>query len=44
MVKAGSKTVGEVVSANMVFVKAGTQTPTVSLCPESLLMFYCRIS
>lgn len=28
MVKAGLKTVGEVVSVNMVFVKAGTQTPT----------------
>lgn len=31
MVKAGLKEEGEVISVNMVFLKAGTQTPTVSM-------------
>lgn len=33
MVKAGLKAEGEVISVNMVYLKAGTQTPTVSLYP-----------
>ena len=36
MVKAGLRAEGEVVSVNMVFLKAGTQTPTVSLLLDFL--------